>query len=54
MYSIETFEDIGKALGISLLDFINENPISRIEKSSMLRNIDFMRVETSIQQNINV
>lgn len=48
VYTIETFEDIGKALGFSLLDYINDNPVSRLEKSTMLRNIDYLRVETSI------
>ena len=34
-YTIEIFEDIGKAFCIGLLDFYNINPISRIPSSNL-------------------
>ena len=34
-YTIEVFEDIGKAFCIGLLDFYNCNPISRITQSNL-------------------
>ena len=33
-YTIEIFEDVGKAFCIALLDYIDKNPISRIPTSS--------------------
>ncbi len=32
-YTIEIFEDVGRAVCIALLDLINKNPISRLPSS---------------------
>ena len=53
MYNIEIFEDIGRATVISMLDLADENPISRVPKS-IYKDIDNMRIELSLQNNINV
>jgi hypothetical protein len=45
-YTVAMFEDLGKAIGISLLDSINRNPHSRMRTLEM----DFpaMRIEAAM------
>lgn len=42
-FTLETFEEVGKALCISILDIIDKNPIARI-KNTPFRTIDRMRL----------
>ena len=53
VYNTEVFEDVGRAVVISLLDMIGENPISRLPKS-IYKDIEQMRLDIQIQNNVNV
>ena len=52
-YTIEVFEDVGRATCYALLDFIQANPVSRIPLSPF-KTLDGLRNELCIQYNINV
>ncbi|CAI2372499.1 unnamed protein product [Moneuplotes crassus] len=53
VYNIDIFENIGRATMISFLDLANKNPISRVPKS-IYKDVENMRLELSLQNNINV
>ena len=44
LYTIEIFEDIGRAFCIGLLDFYESNPISRLPLSSF-KNLDGVKMD---------
>lgn len=49
VFSIEIFEDIGRATVISMLDIIDQNPVSRVPKS-IYKDIVNMKLELSLQK----
>jgi len=48
-FTIEIFEDVGRAVGVALLDMIGQNPVSRIPLSSF-KTVE--NVQTEIQNNL--
>lgn len=53
VFNMEIFEDIGRATLIAILEMEDDNPISRVSKS-IYKDVKSMRLEISIQNNINV
>lgn len=49
VFNIEIFEDIGRATVISMLDIIDQNPVSRVPKS-IYKDIVNMKLELSLQK----
>lgn len=52
MYTIEIFEDIGRAFCIALLDQADKNPISRIHASANFKNLEGIKVDVTSQHRI--
>jgi len=50
-YTPELYEDIGKAVGIGLLDYFNKNPISRLPMSTF-KSLENMRLEISSNKSL--
>lgn len=50
-YSVEVFEDVGRASCIALLDYIDKNPISRIPMSAA-KTLEGLKYEICTQYNL--
>ena len=50
-YTVEIFEDVGRAVAIALLEFAQSNPISRMP-TSHYKNLDSLRKELIVQNSL--
>ena len=51
-YTIEIFEDIGRAFCIALLDQADKNPVSRIHASGTFKTLEGIKVDVTSQHKI--
>ena len=50
-YTVEIFEDVGKSVCIGLLDWIGQNPISRLA-TSHYKNVESVKKELIVQNSL--
>ena len=50
-YTVEIFEDVGRAVSIAILEWIQQNPISRMP-TSHYKNLDSIRKELIVQNSL--